>query len=78
MNRYAFHLHISSEQYLDYYRGTVKSVVARAVGGQTVQFPASLLQRYVSPDGIHGHFVLICDDNHKCIGLERASKESDQ
>jgi hypothetical protein len=73
MNRYAFHLRITSEQYLDYYRGTAKSVVVRAVSGQTVQFPASLLQRFVSPDGIHGDFVLVCDDNHKCIGLQRVS-----
>jgi hypothetical protein len=71
MNRYAFHLHISAEQYLDYYRGTAKSVLVRATSGQTVQFPASLLQRHVSPEGIHGDFVLVCDDNHKCLGLEK-------
>jgi len=71
MNRYAFHLDISPDQYLDYYRGTAKSVVARATSGQTVQFPASLLQRFLSPEGIHGDFVLLCDDNHKCIDVQR-------
>ena len=73
MHRYAFHLRISSEQYLNYYRGVAKSVVVRATSGETVQFPASLLQRYVSPDGIHGDFVLVCDDQHKCTGLHRIS-----
>ncbi len=73
MNRYAFQLHISAEQYLDYYRGTVKSVVVRATSGQTVQFPASLLQRHVTPEGVHGDFVLVCDENHKCIGLQRVA-----
>jgi hypothetical protein len=36
-----------------------------------VQFPAGLLQRFVTPAGIHGQFVLSCDQNHKCTGLER-------
>jgi hypothetical protein len=71
MNRYAFHLHISPEQYLDYYRGTVRHVIVRSTSGQTIQFPASLLQRFVFKDGICGDFVLVCDDNNKCIELQR-------
>ena len=71
MKRYVFRLHITSDQYLDYYRGVVKNVVARATSGQTVQFPASLLQRFVSTEGVHGEFVLRCDDDNKCIDLER-------
>jgi hypothetical protein len=71
MTRYTFHLHLSSEQYLEYYRGTAKSVVARATNGQVVQFPASLLQRFVALDGIHGEFVLACDDQHKCVSMHR-------
>jgi hypothetical protein len=72
MKQYAFHLRITSEQYLDYYRGSARSVIALATSGQKVQFPASLLQRYVSQDGIHGHFVLSCDDNNKCIELQKS------
>jgi hypothetical protein len=72
MNRYEFHLDISPEQYLDYYRGAVHHVLARSTTGQTVQFPASLLQRFVTTEGIHGRFVLTCDQDHKCTGLERA------
>jgi hypothetical protein len=70
MHRYEFHLRISSEQYLDYYRGTVRQVVVRCTSGQTVQFPASLLQRFVTPDGIHGEFVLTCDEHHKHTSLK--------
>jgi hypothetical protein len=71
MNRYAFHLRISPEQYLDYYRGTVRHVIVRSTSGQTVQFPASLLQRFVAQEGIYGDLVLVCDDNNKCIDLQR-------
>ena len=70
MNRYTFPLHISSEAYLDYYRGAARHVIAQCVNGQTVQFPASLLQQFVTLEGIHGKFVLTVDENNKCIGLE--------
>jgi len=73
MNNYEFPLSISSEQCLAYYRGTVRHVIARSASGQTVQFPASLLQRFVTQEGIHGRFQLLCDENNKCIELRRLS-----
>ena len=71
MNRYEFQLHISADQYLDYYRGVVREVIVRCTSGQTVQFPAALLQRFVTPDGVHGRFALTCDENHKHPRLEK-------
>jgi hypothetical protein len=71
MNRYEFQLHISPEEYLDYYRGIVRHVIARSAEGATVQFPASLLQRFVTTEGIHGDFVLTCDEHNKNARLER-------
>jgi hypothetical protein len=71
MNRYEFQLHISPEAYLDYYRGTIRQVLVRCASGQTVQFPAALLQRFVTPEGIHGAFVLTCDEQHKGASLQR-------
>ena len=76
MNRYEFRLHISSEAYLDYYRGTIRHVIARCANGQTVQFPASLLQGFVTVEGIHGAFVLTCDENNKCVSLQRQDRHS--
>jgi hypothetical protein len=71
MNRYAFQLHISTEEILRYYRGTARVVIVRAHNGQTVQFPASLLQHHILSEGVHGDFVLICDDHNKVVSLER-------
>jgi len=71
MNRYEFHLRITADQYLDYYRGTARYVVARCATGQTVQFPASLLQQFVTSEGICGHFALTCDEHHRNSRLER-------
>ena len=71
MSRYEFQLQISPEDYLEYYRGTIRHVIVRCANGQTVQFPASLLQRFVTMEGIHGAFELACDEYHKCVGLQR-------
>jgi hypothetical protein len=71
MNRYEFDLHITADQYLDYYRGTARYVVVRCTTGQRVQFPASLLQQFVTQDGIRGHFVLTCDEHNRNSRLER-------
>ena len=71
MPHYEFHLSISPEKYLAYYRGTAKHVVVRCVDGLVIQFPASLLQQHIMPDGIDGDFVLTTDDNHKGASLQR-------
>ncbi len=72
MQRFEFRLSLSPEQYLDYYRGTVQQVLARCADGGTVQFPAALLKAFVTPSGIHGTFVLTCDDQHRGANLQRA------
>jgi hypothetical protein len=69
--RYEFHLRITAEQYLDYYRGTARHVLVRCATGQKVQFPASLLQQFVAADGISGRFALTCDDQNRNSKLER-------
>jgi len=74
MKRFEFHLNISPEKYLAYYRGTAQQVLARCPDGLTVQFPALLLQSFVTSAGIQGDFVLTCDDNFKGADLKRQPK----
>lgn len=71
MKRFQFHLEISSEEFLDYYRGTAKQVLVRMDNGRSVQFPASLLKQFVTSGGIEGDFVLTCDDDFKNADLRR-------
>lgn len=71
MKMFRFHLRVSPEQFLDYYRGSVKEVVVRCSSGVTVQFPAALLRPFVTAEGIHGDFVLTCKDDHKGAELRR-------
>lgn len=73
MRRFEFVLSISSQQYLQYYRGSVRQVLAQSTTGATVQFPAALLTPFVTSAGISGRFVLTCEDSGKCAELRRAT-----
>ncbi len=72
MKRYEFSLRITPEAYLDYYPGIARIVIVPTTSGETLQFPARLLMKFVTDGGIEGRFVLICDANHKCVDLQRA------
>lgn len=71
MKRYEFSLRLTAAQCLEYYRGAARQVVARADTGQAVQFPASLLQRFITDEGVMGRFALTCDDEFHHPQLQR-------
>lgn len=73
MRSVTFFLHISADDYLNYYSGQVKWVLARSVDGLKVQFPANLLAPYVSHNGVQGKFVLQYLANGKAVDLSRIS-----
>jgi predicted flavoprotein YhiN len=69
--RFEFSLALSAEQYLAYYQGAASKVVVRCTNGQSIQFPARLLTRFVTHQGIQGQFVLTCSDDMKGSTLHR-------
>lgn len=71
MLEFEFRLDISSQDYLQYYRGSVRQVLVRSSHGASIQFPASLLTQFVTTSGVHGRFVLTCDDNFKGSKITR-------
>ncbi len=64
-------LNISSQQLVRYYEGSVSTVVARTTNGRTVRFPANVLRAVVQPDGVHGIFELVFDENRKFVSIKR-------
>lgn len=58
-------LMISAEDFLALYRGTAREVVATAIDGRTVRFPASVLQPFVTNDGVTGRFHIEFDEKNK-------------
>jgi len=77
MKQFEFFLDISSQQYLDYYRGAARYVVAQCTDGASIRFPASALTRFITESGIHGRFVLTCTDDHKNSQLRRVPRGRD-
>lgn len=69
--RFEFSLSLSAKQYLAYYQGAASKVVVRCTDGQSIQFPARLLTRFVTNQGIQGQFVLTCSDDMKGSTLTR-------
>lgn len=67
-----FQLHISSEEFANYYRGHARAVVVLADNGQTLSLPASAFQPFVSHQGIAGRFVVQFDQQFKLVNLRRA------
>lgn len=68
---YRFNLSILREEYLSYYAGSARWVVAKAFEGETVRFPASFLREFVSEEGVHGVFEMVIDENDKLVSLSR-------
>lgn len=71
MQRFEFHLDLSPEQYLPYYRGVAGRVLVRCTDGRVMELPALLLRRFVTPEGVHGHFLLTCGDDMRGARLQR-------
>jgi hypothetical protein len=68
-----FRLNVDREEAMRYYRGEASAVVAITDSGQSLQFPALHVRRFITQSGIHGRFKIRFDDNHKMINLERIS-----
>lgn len=64
-------LHISREDYLTFYQGQVQTVVATAMDGRIVRFPAGILKGMVGHEGIHGTFKIRFDADNKFDGIVR-------
>jgi hypothetical protein len=64
-------LRISREDYLTFYQGQIQTVVATAIDGRVVRFPASILKNVVGHEGIQGTFKICFDANNKFDGITR-------
>lgn len=58
-------LQIGPEALKTLYRGGAPVVVARALDGRRIRFPASHLRPYISADGVAGRFCLEFDSDFK-------------
>lgn len=67
-------LNISAEQFLSYYRGNARNVIAKSMDGKTIQFPVEILRPFVTHSGISGVFIIRYDDNNKLVDIEKIAE----
>lgn len=66
-----FALNISADLYLSYYEGAARAVVVESFDGRSIQFPANVLQQFVTRDGIQGVFEMEFDEKNKFVAIRR-------
>ena len=69
-----FALNISGDVYLSYYQGAARAVVVKSFDGRGIQFPANILQQFVTRDGIQGVFEMEFDENNKFVAIRRVQE----
>jgi hypothetical protein len=75
--RVVVRLKMSREQVMDHYRGTIREVVTFDGQGRSVQFPAMMLRKFVTEEGVQGVFEITFDENHKLISMRRLNPRAD-
>ena len=71
MNQIVVDIYIPADEYLRYYQGTVRDVVANARDGRSVKFPANILKPFVTHEGIKGSFIIEYDVDNKFKEIRR-------
>jgi hypothetical protein len=66
-----FSLHLSSDQYLAFYQGVAKSIIVTADDGRSIEFPAGNVRRYLTENGIHGHFEMELTGQNKFVAIRK-------
>lgn len=71
MKKISFHLNISQQQFLNWYKGSARQVTTVADNGKRISFPAEKLRPFVDHQGVVGHFEISFNENHKFVALKR-------
>lgn len=71
MRQYTFRLALSHEEIMLMYRGHAKRLVVRTEQGLTLELGLDKIRPFVATNGVHGHFRLTTEDDHRFVRLER-------
>ena len=71
MTEFEFNLHLSAEEYLQYYEGVAKYIQVQSTCGKTIQFSADKVRSFVLKDGVHGTFIIRLDDKLKFLSIRK-------
>ena len=70
-NIFYIQLDISTTEFHHYYSNNINSVIAMSKDGRKIQFPANILQPFVSHAGVQGQFKVIVDKDSKFKSISK-------
>ncbi len=71
MKTVLINLSISAEEFLALYEGSAENVLCYSLDGRRVRFPAAILRRFVTHNGVHGVFRIAFDEHNRYQGIEK-------
>ncbi len=71
MIEFEFTLHLTADEYLQFYEGVAKAIQVRSRCGKTIQFPAEKMREFVLQDGVHGTFIIQLDEQNKFLSIKQ-------
>lgn len=71
LQKIAVDLRVSADEYLKFYRGQASVVTCRSRDGRRIQFPVSILNPYLTRDGVSGSFEIQFDAQGKFVAISR-------
>lgn len=71
MKSVIINLTIAPEEYQRWYQGAAQDVLAYTVDGRSVRFPAPILRRFVTREGIRGRFRITFDHHNRFQDIKR-------
>ena len=74
MHQLRIYLALGIQECERYYYGQADTIATRAMDGRVVYIPASIIHRFITPQGILGYFDIFYDQNHKLIRIERVAE----
>ncbi len=69
---YTSHYFSVSLSYLEceaLYQQQIKFLMVQDIQGKRIQLPKQNMKKFITPQGIQGHFELIVDQNHKLVSI---------
>ena len=66
-------LNISSDEFIKHYQGSGRCVFTHTLEGQSIRFPANILQPYVTHSGVNGTFKIVFSSDNKFQSIHRIS-----
>lgn len=73
MRQYTFRLALGRDEIMLMYQGQARRLVVRTEQGLTIELGLEKIRPFVSVNGVHGHFRLVTQEDHRFVRLERIS-----